>query len=242
MTDQTQNSTDNSEQTAAAPATDELSMLKARAKLMGITHSNNISVEKLKEKIEAKLAGEPTSDDEPEADDDNDDQQTEIGLSADLSLAAPSGAPAPLAQKDAAPKRKLTKSEQEQAIRTELHREAMALLRCRITNLNPAKKDLHGEIFVVGNRYIGTVRKFVPYGEATDDGYHIPKVLYDELVSRQFQQINTKRDPRTGTNQVTTRWVREFAIEVLPPLTQEELNKLATAQAAAGSIDHNAAI
>lgn len=235
MTDQTQENSENEQ----APATDELSMLKARAKLMGITHSNNISIDKLKEKIAAKLAGEA---DEQEAAADADEPEAEalgaVGLSADLALGAPMGAPVAEAT---APQRRLTKAEQEQAIRNKLHREEMKLLRCRITCLNPAKKDLHGEIFVVGNRYIGTVRKFVPFGEQTDDGFHIPKVLYDDLVERRFQQIQTKRDPRTGTNSVTTRWVREFAIEVLPPLDKDELAKLANAQAAAGSVDRDAA-
>jgi hypothetical protein len=231
MTDQTQGNSENEQ----APATDELSILKMRAKTMGITHSNNISLEKLKAKIAEKLAGETP---EPEQDDDE-AEVVDVGMAGSLSTAAPTGAPV---AEVAAPKRKLTKAEAEQAIRTQLHRDEMKLIRCRITNLNPAKKDLHGEIFAVANRYLGTVRKFIPYGEATDDGYHIPKVLYDELVTRQFQQISVKKDQRTGTNSVTTRWVREFAIEVLPPLTQEELNRLATAQAAAGSVDHAQAI
>lgn len=229
MTEQTQeNST-----TEQAPVTDELSMLKARAKLMGITHSNNISLEKLKEKIEAKLAGE--ADPEPEAEP---EPEGVIGLSADLALAAPSGAPKAFV---APAGRKLTKAEQEQQVRNQLHEECMYLVRCRITCLNPAKKDLHGDIFTVGNRYVGTVKKYIPFGEQTDDGFFIPKILYDDLVERRFQQIVTKRDPRTGSNTVTTRWVREFAIEVLPNLTQEELDKLALAQAAAGSVDREQA-
>jgi hypothetical protein len=36
---------------------------------------------------------------------------------------------------------------------------------------------------------------------------------------------------------VQTNWAKEFSLEVLPPLTQEELDRLAAAQIAAGSID-----
>lgn len=60
-------------------------------------------------------------------------------------------------------------------------------LRCRVYNLNPAKADLPGEIISVSNRFIGTVRKFIPFGEATENGYHIPRVLVQDLKSRQFQ-------------------------------------------------------
>jgi len=115
--------------------------------------------------------------------------------------------------------------------------EQMVLVRCRIANLNPAKRDLRGEIFTVANKYIGTVRKFIPYGEATDNGYHIPRILYEQLKTRKFLQVNTRND-RSAGNQIVVdqRWVPEFSIEVLPSLTQEELDKLAASQAAAGGV------
>lgn len=115
--------------------------------------------------------------------------------------------------------------------------EQMVLIRCRIANLNPSKRDLRGEIFTVANKYVGTVRKFIPYGEATDNGYHIPQILYEQLKARKFLQVNTRND-RSAGNQIVVdqRWVPEFSIEVLPRLTQEELDKLAASQAAAGGV------
>ena len=115
--------------------------------------------------------------------------------------------------------------------------EQMALIRVRITCMNPQKKDLQGEIYTVANEFIGNVRKFIPYGEASEGGYHIPKCLLTMLQEKKFLQITTVRDKRTGTTRPVTKEVREFAIEILPPLTQEELRELATAQIAAGSID-----
>jgi hypothetical protein len=165
---------------------------------------------------------------------------------------APAPTPAPVAERpnplldtptaapvvdDTAPPRRLSKVEAKNALRHKLIRESMALVRCRITNLNPSKKDLPGEIFTVANRFIGTVRKYVPYGEVTDNGYHLPKCIYDQLVERRFQNIRTVKDKRTGTPRVDSSWAKEFAIEVLPQLTEQELKDLALAQAAAGSID-----
>lgn len=115
--------------------------------------------------------------------------------------------------------------------------EQMALTRVRITCMNPQKKDLQGEIYTVANEFIGNVRKFIPYGEASEGGYHIPKCLLTMLQEKKFLQITTVKDKRTGTTRPVTREVREFAIEILPPLTKEELHDLATAQIAAGSID-----
>lgn len=122
-------------------------------------------------------------------------------------------------------------------MRQQLMAEQLRLVRLRITNLDPKKKDLPGEILTVGNEYIGTVRKFVPFGEVTDDGYHVPYILYKLLENRRFLHIRTVKDRRTGKDRIETQWAKEFALEVLPPLTAEELKRLANAQAAAGSLD-----
>jgi hypothetical protein len=138
---------------------------------------------------------------------------------------------APEASKAASEPKKKTKAEIEQELREQVQLEGMALVRCRIYNLNPSKRDLQGEIITVANSYLGTVRKFIPFGEATDNGYHIPQVIYDDLKERKFQQIMTKTV--NGQIQVNTRMVPEYNIEVLDPLTEEELRELALKQEAA---------
>lgn len=120
----------------------------------------------------------------------------------------------------------------EQHIRDTQMGEQLRLVRVRISCLNPAKAGLQGEILTVANRYIGTVRKYVPYGEATDNGYHVPFVLLEELRSRKFNSIKTKKGSM-GNIEVSQRLVPEFAIEELPALTGAELAKLAAAQLAA---------
>ena len=120
--------------------------------------------------------------------------------------------------------------------RKEIIQENTRLIRVRISNLNPAKRNWPGEVLVVGNAYMGTIRKYIPYGEATDNGYHIPNALYKNIVNRKFNQITTSRDPRTGANVVRNRMVREFSIEILPPLTQEQLDKLAQDQRNTGRL------
>lgn len=110
------------------------------------------------------------------------------------------------------------------------------LVRVRIQNLDPKKKDLPGEILTVANDYMGTVRKYVPYGEATDNGYHIPYCLYKLLKNRKFLNVSVKKG-RNGKERVEQQWVREFAIEILPQLTEEELKQLGQAQIAAGSLN-----
>lgn len=110
------------------------------------------------------------------------------------------------------------------------------LVRVRIQNLDPKKKDLPGEILTVANDYMGTIRKYVPYGEATDNGYHIPYCIYKLLKNRKFLNISVKKG-KNGQPRIEQGWVREFAVEVLPPLTPEELKQLGQAQLAAGSLN-----
>jgi hypothetical protein len=123
-----------------------------------------------------------------------------------------------------------------QTKRQKMIAEKMKLVRLRITNLNPAKKNLPGEIFTVANRVLGTVKKFIPYGEATDNGYHVPYIIYQQLKDREFVNIKTRKDSR-GRTHVETNMAREFALEVLPQLTPVELARLAAQQAAAQGMD-----
>lgn len=129
----------------------------------------------------------------------------------------------------------MSQSQLEQNTRDKLQKSKMKLVRCRISNLNPAKNDVQGEIITVANRFVGTVRKFIPFGEQTDGGYHIPQILVDELNTRKFQQIRTKRVKGQLVNE--SRMVKEFSIEILPPLTEEELSQLADRQQAAQRLE-----
>lgn len=185
----------------------ELDMLKARAKLMGISFSPNLKdPEILKEKIAAKLA-----------DDGSNDQKGPVSPE--------------LTKVDIESDKPLTPDE----IRRKMLLENQKLIRVRITCMDPKKKDLPGELLAVGNDVMGVTRKFIPYGEVTDNGYHIPYILYKALVKRKFLDIKVTKNSK-GQEQVVQRWVKEFAIDVLPPLTTAELAKLAANQAAAGGV------
>lgn len=205
-------------QPVLSPA-EELKLLKERAKVMGIAFSGNIGLEALKAKINAKMEGET---DNTDADGNDVPSVPDAITVADIPNA---------------PARKLTKTEERNALRNEMMKTESALVRLRITNLNPQKKDLPGEIFTVANEIVGTFRKFIPYGEATEDGYHVPMFIYRQLRDRKFLHVRTIKDKRTGIPRVVTSWQREFALEELPTLTKEELQNLANAQAAAGSVD-----
>ena len=209
----------------------EMEMLKERADLLGVTYSNNIGIETLRKRVEDAMAGNP-QDPEPES------EQAAVpsmeSLTADLTaqVAATTTVTTkelnPLVQ-DAAPVQNKPIS-----LREHMRVTQMKLVRVRIQNLDPKKANLPGEIFAVANEYLGDVKKYIPFGEVTDNGYHIPYCLYKMLKNRRFLNVRERKD-RDGKIHVETSWVKEFALELLPDLSPEELKQLATAQIAASS-------
>ena len=214
----------NQEQSDDLQMPTELDLLKQRATLMGITFSNNIGEETLRQRIADKQAElDAAASGAENTGEEGDTVQQEQGEVNALEAGA-------------SPKEEVT-TERPLTLREQIRLEQMRLVRVRITCLDPKKKDLPGEILTVANEYLGTVRKFIPFGEVTDDGYHIPYCLYKMLDARKFLNIRTFKDRRTGTVRVESGYVKEFALEVLDPLTPAELAKLATAQKAAGSVE-----
>ena len=195
MTDETNLNEEN--QDAEVIVQDELDALKARANLLGVKFHPSISLEKLREKVNAAV----TSEGEVE----------EV-----------TNTPSETKEETIGEKRKRLKAE------------ALKLVRIRLTCLNPAKKEWEGEIITVGNSLIGSVKKFVPFN--ADDGWHVPHVIYQQLKERQCQIFYTATDAR-GNKVRKGKLIKEFAIEVLPPLTKEELEELARRQAMAKAID-----
>lgn len=120
------------------------------------------------------------------------------------------------------------------AYRMRMKREANELIRIRVTCMNPAKKEWEGEYFTAGNAVVGSFTKFVPFNN--DEGWYVPSIIYKQLVQRQCQIFVSTKDTRGNTTR-KGKMIKEFAIEVLPNLTVEELQELAQRQAMAKSID-----
>lgn len=178
---------------------DELTALKARADLMGVKFHPSISLEKLREKVNAAISGAVSNPVAPDA-----------KVVSD------------------------TAEETSSQRRYRKKQEANELVRIRVTCMNPAKKEWEGELFTAGNSLVGSFTKFVPFN--VDDGWHVPRIIYNQMVQRQCQVFTTTRDNR-GNNIRKGKLIKEFAIEVMPQLSPTELQELAQRQAMAKSVD-----
>lgn len=198
---------------AVSPA-DELALLKSRADLMGLTYHPSIGLDKLRDKVLSAQNGDQQSAKGDSSDSSDDDEPAKPGKAKPV-VAVPA-----------------VESTTER--RHRLKREATKLVRIRVTCMNPAKKEWDGEIFTAGNAGIGSVKKFVPFN--AEDGWHVPHIIFQVMKDRMCQIFISASDER-GNKIRKGKLIREFAIEIMDPLTEDELAELAARQAATKSIE-----
>lgn len=182
---------------------DELTSLKKRAELLGISFHPSIGVDKLREKVNEKLA---------ETEDSQEGSQGEV----DEEEQAPSTTPG--ARKP---------GESTHQFRLRKRKEASELVRIQITCMNPNKKDWESEYFCAGNSVVGTFRNVVPF----DVEWHVPRIIFNQIKERQCQIFVTKKTSRGRERE--GKLIREFSVAELPALTEKELKDLAQRQAMA---------
>lgn len=103
----------------------------------------------------------------------------------------------------------------------------LALVRVRVTCMDPAKRKHTGELITCGNTKIGTLRRMVPFGVE----WHIPRIMLNVMRDKKFRMGKTIK--QNGREVNVNEFVPAFAIEVLPQLSKEELKDLAQRQAMA---------
>lgn len=126
------------------------------------------------------------------------------------------------------------KNEDNGTKRARLKREAQKLIRCRIHCNDPAKKDWPGEVISVSNSVVGTIKKYIPYNQ--DEPYHVPQIILNAMRDKKCQVFVKKKDKHN--NSITeTKLISAYTVDILTPLTEEELKALGQAQLARNSID-----
>ena len=126
-----------------------------------------------------------------------------------------------------------TEEDTEAEKRRKIIMDATELVRVNITCMNPLKKEYQGEIFTVSNSIVPTLRKYVPFN--TDKGWYIPRLMLNMIKERKCQLFRNKVLPN---KQVIREGylIPEFNVQILPPLTAEELQALKEEQAMTGRV------
>lgn len=109
-------------------------------------------------------------------------------------------------------------------------KECVKLIRVSVTSLDNSKVQLDGEYFKVANG-VCSVARYIPFNTP----WHIEKILYDTLKEKKVQQV--KSAPKGSAITQKSVISPAYAIEVLDPLTDKELESLANSQKARKSIE-----
>lgn len=185
---------------------DKLAQVRAQANELGITYHHRASAATIQANINAFLAGQTQA--KPK------DSLTMTSVRAD--------GPPPYESP-------LTESQFMQASAAQHTKGNAALVRVRIQNMNPTKKDWKGEIISVGSAKLGTFKKFIPFN--TGEPWHVPRIMLEAMRDKKCSQFYTAGSGKSKTRK--SKLVNEYVIEELPPLTVQELKDLALQQAMA---------
>lgn len=184
-------------------ALDELATLKQRADIMGIKYHPNIKLESLKTKVSAKLNGEV---------DEYTDEEIESAVASEEAMT----------ESTFTPMEKPTFAQ----LKAKRKQDALRLVRIRVACMNPVKANMKGEIFCVGNAELGMLKKYIPFN--AEQGWHVPNIILQEIRDKKFV---SHFDTKVGNKVITkTKLIPEYSIEILDPLTAEELKELANRQ------------
>ena len=107
-------------------------------------------------------------------------------------------------------------------------RDAKKLVRVIINCNNKNKAGYTGDIFSAHNAHVSET-KFIPFGVPT----HITQIMFNTLKEKKCQQFKKVRLPN-GQEITKPYTIDEFNIEILPPLTKEELEAIKKKQLAEG--------
>ena len=115
-----------------------------------------------------------------------------------------------------------------------VEQKALKLVRIKVSPNDPGMSSYPGMIFTVCSDLINNgraVKKFVPFNN--EDGWHVPHIIYEQILNAEKQKFKQVRMPN-GEKQLQAYQAKMYNVEVLPPLTPDELEKLAAAQTARG--------
>lgn len=217
--------------------------LKEMAKKLNFSHSPNIGIEKLTERLTAHATDLGTDleevyssiklDKEPVTE----ETSTNIGVLGPLLATALEGSlggvKEDVAESEIERLKTLTfsgvEATQAQLDEAKQTKEATKLIRCIITCVNKNKTSYQGEIFTVRNAIIPEYKKFIPFGTPT----HVPQIMFNVIKEKQYQMFREEKLPN-GTKIKRAYMIPEYNIQILDPITRDEFEAIRKKQLAEG--------
>ena len=121
--------------------------------------------------------------------------------------------------------------ESENDIYKKLEEDNLKLVKVIITPNDPMKRNMQNELFAVGNAYLGTITRVIPFGKE----WLIENILYKMIKEKEYQYLSTRTD-NSGKEVVESIMLPAYNIQELPLPTKEEIEELAKVQQAKNSL------
>lgn len=212
----------------------ELQHLKDIAAKLNMTVHHNVGVEKLKKQIDEQCEEMGTTFEEVEASLSVNQNPVDTPKDEEPKVENKDTKPSPKNNKDDLVEKlknlTFTQAEASAAKQNAADRlrDANKLVRCIITCNNKNKAEYAGEIFTVQNAKLPEIKKFIPFGEIT----HVPQMMLNMIMERKYQMFKTKRE--NGVPKTTSHLIPEYVVDILPPITKDELEAIKQKQLAEG--------
>jgi len=115
-----------------------------------------------------------------------------------------------------------------------LEEKCMHLKRIIVTPNDPELSGHSGLVFTVMVSAVNNgkaIKKYVPFNN--EEGWHVPNVIVNQIANAEMQKFRSAKAPN-GDTVLQPYQAKKYNVQVLPDLTQKEIDKLAAAQAARG--------
>mgnify|MGYP003675397838 CR=1 FL=1 len=115
-----------------------------------------------------------------------------------------------------------------------LEEKCLHLKRIIVTPNDPELSGHAGLVFTVlisGVNNGKAIKKYVPFNN--EEGWHVPNVIVNQIANADMQKFKSVKAPN-GDTILQPYQAKKFNVQVLPDLTQKEVDKLAASQSARG--------
>ena len=116
-----------------------------------------------------------------------------------------------------------------------LEEKCLHLKRIIVTPNDPELSGHSGLVFTVlvsGVNNGKAIKKYVPFNN--EEGWHVPNVICNQIANAEMQKFKSVKAPN-GDTILQPYQAKKYNVQVLPDLTQKEIDKLAASQTARGN-------
>ena len=116
-----------------------------------------------------------------------------------------------------------------------LEEKCLHLKRIIVTPNDPELSGHAGLVFTVLVSSVNNgkaIKKYVPFNN--EEGWHVPNIIYNQIVNAEMQKFKPIKTAN-GDTILQPYQSKKYNVQVLPDLTQKEVDKLAASQTARGN-------